>query len=584
MDIVSFIVLIVILAGIWFAYTRFKKKKNVTIKELSVQERIEKLRTAIKDPKVVLSSGQQNKIKTYKDLAVDIEKEYKGWDTNLAKMKDMCFDGCKFLDFHLAKVEPVGLKIADAMVIKLLGKLDSVKGEVIKVSIWEKDWYYTSINLTYFLALYVYIGTNNDLIEGCKKQILRILPSVGVGLTKPLMGLTLFKATVSRLCVTYLMPDKFKKDITSAKFTQVKEFMNLTHVEDDTVQDGYYDDGSMILNGFASYDRLESRLGFYEKAYRSMGLQSNIKDLAVTIFPKLTHPKVRWSPPGLFRNNNDRIARWWPSSDTEINLIPFIGLGVFKCPEFMFFVRVQRPGIHPNYPAIPELAAGCIQIRRIFLKDNNTYPKNLLNTNLKDEPGVLSKVGGSVCELKDKTGGNFYCSNVSSFIGCIDDLMFWKNSYKFIELFGDVTVTEAGVISATGFQACYKIDNNSNESFKFRYKDTRMKKCYTNPTGSTEFFDVPQKDRGGSKKTKFTWTMAEKWIDYKVALTADGMEFETSTSKKYKVKKITGDNEPYVVTCGSTTLLGSSSSRIPSEITHETIKYKRNAKTMMYEK
>ncbi|KAG8035898.1 hypothetical protein G9C98_003024 [Cotesia typhae] len=577
MYLLSFILLIVILVGIWFAYTSFRKNKIGTTKELTVQERIDKIRTAIKDPKTKLSSNQQSKITTYKNSELDIEKEYKDWNNTSKMLSVMCLDGCKFLEYHLIKNEPVALKIADVMVTKLLEKLGPIEGEVIEVNPWKANWYETSIILTYFLALYVYIGTNKDLIEGSKKQILRIVPSVGVTLKKTLSELNLLKASVSRLCVTYLTPEKFRKDITSAKFIELKNFMNLKHIKDDTVQYGYYDDGSVILNGFATYERLETTLGFYESAYRGMDLPTNIKDLAIKIFPKLTHPNIKYYPLGLLRNNKDRIARSWPwtSSNTEINLIPFIGLGVFKCPEFMFFVRVQKSYIHPHNTGILELTAGCIQIRRIFRKDK-TYPRYLTTDNLKDEPGVLSKANKTVCTLTGQ--GDFYCSDVSSFIGCIDDLMFWKNSYKFNELFGDVTITEAGVISASGFQARYEIKNKTNDAFKFCYTDSEMKHCSTAPGSSQGFVDVPK----GTKE--FTWTMADQLIDYKITLIAKGMTFNmTSKNKKYKVETIDGDNEPYVVTCDSTIVLGSSSSKISNKINYKGIPYNRNSKTMMYE-
>ncbi|XP_057340321.1 uncharacterized protein LOC130677544 [Microplitis mediator] len=558
------------------------------------ERQIEKIRAAFKAPGETLFTGPQKIVQKYSSSVNNVESEYLKWETDITKMKSLCLDTIKLLEYYLVNPNQTkAIEIAEYLIQKLIKNLKEKNDEAYR----KTNWWEFSVRMTRLFAMYVYIGNKEHIKTECYQQVIGLIPKVGTTLDKTMNGAYLLFTTVPRLCVNYVhdLPT-FESDITSDEFTKLKNFLNLSLINGDDIKDGFYADGSLLINGAVNYRPLMDVQDVCYTVYTAFDFKSNIKEIASVVLPKLTHPSISSFPLGLLGDNYNRTAKkYWKfeTKKSEISLMPFIGLGIFKCDKFITYVRVQRPGIAAyltDSTPKAELAAGSVQLRRIY-HQGDKYA-TLDDKTMINEPGLLTFDGDTPLNKLTVSGNknpkSYHCQEINSYVGRLDGLLFWKNSYNFKEVYGgDVIVKEAGVVTEHGMQAYYIINNTCGKTLKFCWKDDvhTFENNAVDPPVLEKFVKVPSRN----EDTSFRWNMMLTNDTYKVELDSAGnMSFQFGPMNDKYTIKVTTANEQYVVERdGKEAFIGTSSSIINGTtrclVGTEMREYRRNPDTLMYD-
>ncbi|XP_057340320.1 uncharacterized protein LOC130677543 [Microplitis mediator] len=531
----------------------------------------------------------------------------KCWTTE-TNFGDLCEFGIKLIVLYKRwpKYSSRYLQIVEDIIRRILEKFKTIILPKQKFP-WGENWFAFSVRMTKLLIMYIYLGPDDNIKFDSYKLIMRMNTDLDVSNGQIHGGINVVYLSIPRLCGTYYYDKKLfylETDKNYDKFQKLIRVLNIKYNEGSNIKNGAYADGSYIEHrNVATFSYFVTMYGFYEEVYKSFGFPSNIQQVARNMLDKLLHPDMPWLQLGLFGRNGSRYntRKWWNITGTKggfntIALMPFIGLGVFKADDFMISVRVQRRGIaayETDPQAKGQFALGWVQLRRIYIAGKD-YERTLTWDTLKTEPGLLIPdiPGGGYKELlaaKHSTTKSFCCKNVNSFIGRLMDhnLMFWKNTYDFHDVYGGTSclVSEAAVVTTHGLEAYYKIHNNCGKNLKFIWKDTINELAINDVAGSNKNGDFVI--RSGETKY-FTWRMLVRdGINSHVMLDSEDTLTFKCDSKNYTVKSII-DNEKFVVTRDRQPILVGTSNSDPNDSTSygecgDIKYYARDPNTMMYD-
>ncbi|CAD6239206.1 GSCOCT00014152001.2-RA-CDS [Cotesia congregata] len=329
-----------------------------------------------------------------------------------------------------------------------------------------------TIPLTRMLAMYMYLGEQSSIANICYQRITQFIPKINESMTFTLTGADLARVAIPRLMATYLNArGTFREEVRTDVFKSLDSVFNVTRittadVEDGIYADGIYADGSAIVRSAANFEDLVS-LDFYAKIYDALGRRSNINSLVTSLFNDVLHPELDFLPFGLFTSGSasgtellTSLKEYKRTATVGTRIFPFIGLGVFKAPKFVFSLRVQRPNIAAFQSEATNYALGLIQMRKMFL--NQTYGDNWGWETIKSQPGVMimKDTKGKIDALKAQ-GQPVFADEVTSCIGHLGDVrvMFWINKYKLQAIFGKLQVAEYGVVTDNGLVLRYVVTN-----------------------------------------------------------------------------------------------------------------------------
>ncbi|XP_044593994.1 uncharacterized protein LOC123271672 [Cotesia glomerata] len=518
---------------------------------------------------------------------------FEAWRCDDEVFKKFCDFGAKLLVLWARSGSLKNLSIAEDIIRRSL--ITMRKFEYLLPNPWGENWYAFSVTLPKLLSMYIYLGDIEELKRECCRLMMKLVTKLDRSLSVNRNGMNVAYLGIPRLCATYYFEKKtFEQDTQENEnpFIKLKEQFNVNLNRSPAIFDGVYGDGTCIEHkNVATFSYFVTLDGFYESVYHALGLLSNVRDIANLILSKVLHPDIPWLPFGLFGRTGDRYRgkQWWNITGTKegIELMPFAGVAVFKTPESMISIRVQRPGFtayETDNAAKGEFALGWIQLRRIYIKGVD-YPRELKWDVLKDEPGLIIPADGQFLPLvigKDQTTLCYQCepNSINSFVGRLDsELLFWKNEYNFRSAYnGDCFVKEAAVVTAHGLEAYYEIENNSGKDLKFIWKDNKNNLAVNDVSVDYQgnFVPIPS---GETKK--FNWRMLiSKGVDSKVRVEQGNMTFESGGVYTVEVLK---KNEEFLVLKGDKPVLIGTNSSVPNDyVLYKNKKYRRDPKNFMY--
>ncbi|XP_074106870.1 uncharacterized protein LOC141532430 [Cotesia typhae] len=540
-----------------------------------------KIRKAMNVPQTSVHNKNHDLAEQYVNNINDLlTTVFAKWNSDSEALTELSLFAINLMEFVIANGEqeiPSYMSVVRKIVESLKNELKNKPFTKTRIP-WGENWFPFSVHVTRLFILFQYYGNDTALGYECHKQIIRIIPEIGISLrplSRPHKKLNLFYMTVSRLCSNYMYDiAQYEKDIQTTRFQELKEYLLFKPMNTYVVNEGFYKDDSCIYSeNVASYALLKLYDNFHDRVYRALGFTTGLSEAATRLLPKILHPKIKAVPLGLFGRTGDLISyRQYPLifQSTGIFIAPFIGFGVFKTNDILFYVRVQRPNIVAYQikkgEGSKDLALGWVQMRKIYhLRDTHleTYKKEMTWNTLKEQPGLLT--------FKDHQQDNndpnifkedeveefqgFWSENVNSFIGQVNEnetemdkkLLFWRNSYKFYKAYKnkEVAITEVAVVTSKGIQAHYEINNQSKEDLRFNYKDLKYdwQIMSVNDSNTEPFHTVPK------DTSKFKWKMLTEKQDYKVNFESDTMSFKF-LEKNYTVK-VKDKNERYELNDGT---------------------------------
>nr|QBB02024.1 putative envelope protein ODV-E66-7 [Cotesia chilonis] len=460
--------------------------------------RIIPIKQALILSRVVLSSelisridANSSRLKNFADQA------YPGWDQSTDQLKKLALFAIKLLDFWATygrKKSRNYPEITESVVTQVVKKLK--QSDMSKVP-WGDNWYPFSSLVTRMLVMYEYVGDDPQLKRACHDQVIRIIPSVGTTHEFPdsddFNTMNILFTAVPRLCSNYMFNlNAYNVDIKTSAFIKVQKFLSFEDIKVDQPQTGVYRDLSWIhFTNVATYELLFGLYNFHWRAYTALGHTNRIRKLAEAIIPKILHPQIPYRPFGLSGRNGDiynRVTYWdlVPNS-FGVHIMPYIGFGVFKTPDFLFYVRVQRPGIAAyvtnSFETEKIFALAWMQLPKLYFRNYKSfldYDATLTGKSLMDSPGLLlikdEDYSSNVLSPSNKNLKAYHVDDgsIDSFIGTVRsskerDAIFWKNKYKFSLIYGNCTITEIGMVWDTTVSFRLEFDNQSNNKLVYRY-------------------------------------------------------------------------------------------------------------------
>uniref|UniRef100_UPI0031E33A30 uncharacterized LOC103574600 n=1 Tax=Microplitis demolitor TaxID=69319 RepID=UPI0031E33A30 len=509
------------------------------------------------------------------------------------------------------------LKIVEDLIVKINEQLNTLKKytEPLLFIPWYSNWYYFSVTLNRMFAMYEYIGTNDEVKNICDRRILQITPTLDRSLSFKRDGVNLVYLAIPRLLTNYLYHRLvYDSEVKSDLFVNMDRQFQIIYNSDNEIKNGIYQDYSCICHTvIPNFAYLLTLGGFYINVYRALGFKEGISDVVKKILDKTIHQNLNFIGYGLFTRDpritcNEILEKYWPdyqrSPDFDVNIFPFMGLGVFKSQNFILSLRVQREGMaaYEYSKWVQEYALGWIQMRKLYLVGVNysSYNSEMLWKDLKIQPGVVS-----FAEDKDNKFDAFrttnpnatlpkYCRNIKSYIGHLNGhkdrkLLYWFNKYEFGDFYGEnVEISERGVCSDNGLVMRYEIKNQSGKALKLILKDADIgNKMKIKPSVDDSGTGVLIPDSGEPKIVQwyqvFDDTIEPKTVDGDSA--NNSMSF-TINRDMYVIEQ---HGDYHIVKCnGDIILAGNSSSLRDASITHHDVSsgkdtvFKRDSKTLMY--
>ncbi|KAG6558362.1 putative envelope protein ODV-E66-17 [Microplitis demolitor] len=343
------------------------------------------------------------------------------------------------------------LTIVEDLIRKMDGKLGTLTRR--NVVPWRDNWYGISVVFTRMLAMYEYIGTNRAIKDICHRRIVEITPKLNKSVGSVQTHVNFVYLAIPRLLTNYLYDRKqYDFEVKSELFSELHKELQVHFNPDYVVQNGIYQDYSCIChNNIPSFSYILTLGEFYLSTYKELGFKSSISNSIMKILHKVIHPKLDFIPYGLFGRDpkitcKETLRRYWPNykrnPNYDVNIFPFIGLGVFKSEKFVFSVRVQRDGIaayeFDNW--YQQFALGWLQMRKLYHTeiDYSKYKSKMEWDKLKVQPGVISfaeENNNSFEAFKDKRSTYTlpeFCSEIKSYIGHLKNYKDKKLLYWFI--------------------------------------------------------------------------------------------------------------------------------------------------------
>ncbi|KAG8035900.1 hypothetical protein G9C98_003026, partial [Cotesia typhae] len=617
-----FIILLIFTASMITAVMAWLRRWSIPI-----DEKIKTVQAALNLGSTNLSIGQLDKCVAYKNREELFSKEqFSGWDNDSDKLSEFVLFGVKLLDYcatYNSSYWDNYQKIVTNMVKHLIARLEQVNPKKLEFerAPWGENRFAFFAHVTRFLAMYEYIGEEDYLKWTCHDQLMLMVPTIGRAL-RPIEfvndeGMNLLYQAVPRLCSNFMFDrEEFQRDVANPNFIKLQKFMSFERqLQESPPTDGIYRDDSWVVNGnVPSYSALLRFYNYHERVWQALGFKTPIREIAKTVLEKLMHPTIKYQPLGLVNNHgevfNDR--NYWDivPSTNGVNIMPFIGLAVFKTDEFLFHIRVQRPQLAAfeieEYVDV-KLGIGALQMRKIYLA-NGKYNKILKWNDMKRQPGMMSCADETMMDdhkelVLDKNYGVKAIftrqGDITSCIGRLEDkLIFWYNYYMFIPYL--VFVTEVGVVTSKGVQIYLEIYNTSRTDLQFAWKDNEVRlSCQTKVFNQLENDLVGTKvkvEHGDefikcemNKKTVIQWKMMLSNSSDEYAVKLKPQFFFKYNNDDYAV--IFLEKGRYYVQKGETVILGGSSSSDPndsftSQLTENSVagkyEFTRDPKTMMY--
>ncbi|XP_057339505.1 uncharacterized protein LOC130676754 [Microplitis mediator] len=513
------------------------------------------------------------------------------------------------------------LKIVEDLIVKIDEQLEKVKHykKPLLFIPWEENWYYFSVTLNRMFAMYEYIGENKAIKDICHRRIIQITPVLDRSLSHPRYGVNLVYLGIPRLLTNYLYNRRlYDSEVKSQLFINMSEKLSIHFNPDTVIKDGIYQDYSCICHTvIPNFSYLFTVGGFYINVYRALNFKATISEVVEKILDKTIHSKLDFIGYGMYNRDpritcNQTLTEHWPlykrSPDFDVHLFPFIGHGVFKSPNFIFSLRVQRQGMgaYEFSKWVQEYAHGWIQMRKLYLVgvDYSSYESKMEWKDLKLQPGVVSFADNRHNRFDAfRTSGENdtiprYCENIKSFIGHLKNhknrkLLYWFNKYEFHAFYGPkVEIFEIGVCTDNGLVMRHEIKNNSGKELKLIAKDKDI--------GDRMHFKASSNDSGtgtsipsGKGPVKVNWyqlfdeNIKPTTVDWSDANNSMSFNFD---GDKYIIEHHgKGRGQYHIVKCNDKIILaGNSSSLRDSSFTHydttsnERILFKRDPVTLMY--
>ncbi|XP_053594451.1 uncharacterized protein LOC103580756 [Microplitis demolitor] len=581
---------------------------------------------------IVFSTDSGGELEQIKSVMIDkyVEPNYAVTATNYQRDPEATFK--KELEEKIENVVPFGIALLSMyqldntktqyleVVDDLIKRIDKKLGGPVpdrRMTPWGSNWYHCSISLTRMLAMYEYIGKDKGVMDICHRRIIQITPRLDRSLGMEFKG----KVNIIHVAIPRLLtlkknnPEEYEKETRLEPFDNLKEMTNLKPNTGNAVKDGIYQDYSCINNkNIPTFSAITGLGGFSLEVYSFFGLEENISTFVTEILNRILHPKLDFIPYGLFGRDpkitcKETLKRYWPNYERnpnyDVNIFPFIGLGVFKSEKFVFSVRVQRDGIaayeFDNW--YQQFALGWLQMRKLYHTeiDYRNYKSKMEWDKLKVQPGVISfaeEKNNSFEAFKNQRSTAYtlpeFCSEIKSYIGHLKNykdkkLLYWFNKYKFKAFYGDqVVISERGVCTDNGLVMRYEIKNQSGKALKLILKDADIgNKITFKPSVDDSGTGVLIPNSGEPKIVQwyqvFDDTIEPKTVDGDSA--NNSMSF-TINGDMYVIEQ---HGDYHIVKCnGDIILAGNSSSLRDASITHhdtssgkDTV-FKRDSETLMY--
>lgn len=617
-----FIILLIFIASLITAVMAWLRRWSIPI-----DEKIRSVQAALNLGSTSLSFGEMEKGIAYKNREELFSTEqFSGWDNDSDKLSEFALFGVKLLDFCATFNSSYWenyQKIVTNMVEHLIARLEQVNPKKLEFERppWGENRFVFFAHVTRFLAMYEYVGEEDYLKWKCHDQMMLMVPTIGRALRSIELvndeGMNLLYQAVPRLCSNYMFDqEEFQRDVANPNFIKLEKFMSFERqLQERPPTDGIYRDDSWVVNGnVPSYSALFRFYNYHERVWQALGFKTPIREIAKTVLEKLMHPTIKYQPLGLVNNHgevfNDRTYWDIVPSANGVNIMPFMGLAVFKTDEFLFHVRVQRPQLAAfeieEYVDV-KLGIGALQMRKIYLANGN-YNKIFKWNDLKCQPGMMSCADETMMDEHNelKLDKNYKVKSIftrqgdiTSCIGRLEDkLIFWYNYYMFIPYL--VFVTEIGVVTSKGVQIYLEIENTSKTDLQFAWKDNEARLSCKAKVFKRLGTDGPETEVKVERDDKFIKCEMKKttFVQWRMMLFDSSDEYAVKLEPDFSFKY---SNDDYVVTFlekgryyvrkGNTVILGGSSSSDPndsftSQITENSVagkyKFTRDPKTMMY--
>ncbi|KAG6558544.1 putative envelope protein ODV-E66-6 [Microplitis demolitor] len=550
----------------------------LTRKSLPDPETVKKIRRGLKVGSSTISRNHLDIIEKFDEDAANFpSNKFPGWDTTEEQLKELTLFAISLLELNVTNdYMSKCLLVVKSIIKSIISKLELTNGPLIRFP-WAENWYPFSVYVTRLFSMYEYLGDDSDLQKKCHYQLKRITPYLGISFQSTKKGENLFYVAVPRLCSNYLSePELFINDQADRQFTELKRYLEFPIITTNDIKEGRYADGSWIYSGnVASYVELRKYDEYYERMYRLLGFSTGLEDAAKSILPKLLHPSIPFLPLGLVgRSGKVYNYKKYSNITSKIGVfvMPFMGFGVFKTQDFLFYVRVQRPGIaafqskkfNSSSSAVNtnDLGLGWVQLRKLY---RNNYARNSNKITdftwekLKEQPGLLYFIDNSLDPLnvfavtgEDQTKSfQTNQTTLNSYIGQLnahsmdisEKVLFWLNIYDFDDVYKNgCKVTEAAIVTDQGLQAYYIIENHTNTDMKFICKDdqTDWEFKINKVEATNNYHQVP-----ADSVTKFHWQVLHSDIDYDVKYNKDLMTF-SFRGKNYTIN-VNTPNKTYTV-------------------------------------
>ncbi|XP_057341161.1 uncharacterized protein LOC130678141 [Microplitis mediator] len=507
------------------------------------------------------------------------------------------------------------LTIVEYLIIKMDGKLGNLIS-IKNVPPWRDNWYSFSVSFTRMLAMYEYIGKNKLIKDICHRRIVEITPKLNQSLGSTHEHVNFVYIAIPRLLTNYLYNHpRFEEEVKSNLFSELDKEMQTHFNSSNDVKNGIYEDYSCICHhNIPSFSYITTLGDFYINTYRALGFKSTIGSSIMKILDKVIHPKLDFIPYGLFSREpkigcTGILKRFWPNYERnpnyDVNIFPFIGLGVFKSEKFVFSVRVQREGIaaYEFDKWNQKFALGWIQMRKLYLTevDYSSYNNRIQWEQLQVQPGVISFAKNNdnkFTAFTDKARTYTLpksCENIKSYIGHLSNhknkkLLYWSNKYEFHAFYGPkVEIFEIGVCTDNGLVMRYEIKNESRKDLKLILNDKDIHYGTDGIHLKASPNDPGTGIRISSGAAPVNWsqlfdeTIEPKTVNWNNANNSMSFTFEGDS---YSIEK--HDNY-HIVKCNDKIILaGNSSSLRNGSITHrdkttnKNIIFKRDPDTLMY--
>lgn len=474
------------------------------------------------------------------------------------------------------------LLVAEHLITSLNTILKKFKPEHL-ISALKPRWRVT-IPLTRMFATYMYLGEQTSILDTCYQRITQFIPKIDESMTFKHTGADLARVAIPRLMATYLKArNTFREEVRTDVFKSLDSVFNVTRITTADVKDGVYADGSAIVRRTASFEDLVT-LDFYAKIYEALGRRSNINSLVTSLLNDVLHPEMDILPFGLFTPGSvsgtellTSLEEYKRTATVGTRIFPFIGLGVFKAPRFVFSLRVQRPNIAAFQSDATNYALGLIQMRKMFVKQ--TYDDLWNWETITDQPGVIT-----MDDTKDKIealkaeDGQVFADEVTSCIGHLDGVrvMFWINKYKLKPIFGELQVAEYGVCTDNGLTLRYVI-KNVTEAVQIQVRDPDVRQEVKLISDVDNFFVI---NKGETGDLQWRQVFDEDREPRKIEVEKGVMSFRVNNDI-WKIEEIGGSR--FIVRQGTIIkMAGSSSPDVDDKFSYEKKEYQRHPLKLMY--